>query len=228
MDIDRVTFGYELYDYCKETDDGLIGVWGNALLFASYFDPPIDVRPEELLEKISRADLGFPNSDNERDIFEMKCGELNRERLLQVYAELAKAKHDLEQFPSSEDLKLLVVYFEIVAGKYIRWLRQRRLEIPILDITVEVKNEPSTDENSANSSPRVEENDKDTHIKLLQNKVLQLRRKSRGKPSREELNERANENRFKTTGEVNFSKLGRSLGVANHTAKQWCKEEGIH
>ena len=78
-------------------------------------------------------------------------------------------------------------------------------------------------------SDRKPEQDKDTHIANLQNKVIELKRKNRFRKltlSDEGLRNIVDKNR-KKNGTINYSKLGIELGVKHPTAKSWCKNRGI-
>jgi len=73
------------------------------------------------------------------------------------------------------------------------------------------------------------EQDKDTHIANLQNKVNELRRYKKFKKltlSDEELRTLVDKSR-KKNGRINYSKLGIALGVKHPTAKSWCDSRGI-
>lgn len=99
-------------------------------------------------------------------------------------------------------------------------------EIPSVAKVDEIQSKTETGEKKGK---HIGEQDKDRHIKNLQNKVLVLRKKNRLKntPTREELFKLVDECR-KKNDKINYSKLGREkLGVSYHTAKKWCDEHKI-
>jgi hypothetical protein len=77
-------------------------------------------------------------------------------------------------------------------------------------------------------SEGTEAKDKDTTIALLQNKVLDQRKKLRYAqiPSEQDVKIKVELHRMKN-GKINYSKVGREYGVSHHTAKKWCERYRI-
>ena len=83
---------------------------------------------------------------------------------------------------------------------------------------------------SAAGIPGLEEQDKDTTIRVQNKKILALRKKASlsGRPTREQIESHIElKNCRHQSGKINYSKLSREYGIANHTVKKWCDEYKI-
>jgi hypothetical protein len=170
----------------------------------------------------------------------------NEEKYLLLMRQLETNLHDIENAPISTsqaeklrlqkrniDIKLSITEFQ-------QWFRENGLDIPQYpsnkggnDSTKEQveSNQEDTKQKVeiASKTIFVPEQDKDTHIANLQNKVVELLRYKKFKKltlSDEEFRTIVDEHR-KKNGKINYSELGIALGVKHPTAKSWCKSRGI-
>jgi hypothetical protein len=110
---------------------------------------------------------------------------------------------------------------------YLKEVKEKRLKIELDNIGNIQQDEDLLTLKSSKISK--DEQDKDTHIAILQNKVTEIQHYKRFKKLQlndEELKAVVDVNRKKNKT-INYSKLGKALGVRHPTAKAWCVSRGI-
>ena len=74
-----------------------------------------------------------------------------------------------------------------------------------------------------------DERSKDAELRNAHGIILKQRNKIKyaGKPSQEQMQKIADKNRFKTSGKINYTKVGKEIGTSSHTAQRYCDEYSI-